>query len=132
MWLPRAFCWTGAIVDAIASAVLLSPTFAQRMLSVPEVPLTPALLYAMRTGAALMIGWTCLLLWAGLRPVERRGVILLTVVPVIAGLGLTEVLAIEAGFLDLMRTAPLLVLQGLLASFGVVAYVRARPTVGAS
>ncbi len=58
--------------------------------------------------------------------------ILLTVVPVIAGLVSAEVLAIQAGLLDLVNTGSLLILQGLLAVFGVVAYVRARPMATAS
>ena len=33
-----------------------------------------------------MTGWTFLLLWAFLKPVERRGVLLLTACPVIVGI----------------------------------------------
>ena len=33
-----------------------------------------------------MTGWTLLLLWAVRKPIERRGVILLTAVPVVYGL----------------------------------------------
>jgi len=40
----------------------------------------------MRTGAPLMAGWTVLLLWADRQPLERRGVLPITVLPVIAGL----------------------------------------------
>jgi hypothetical protein len=115
----RWFCWIGAAVDLIATVALLSPSLSETMLGVSGIPVTPALLYAMRTGAALMLGWTALLLWASVRPVERRGVILLTVVPVIAGLVLTELAAIQSGFIALASVAPLLVMQALLGGFGL-------------
>jgi hypothetical protein len=120
-----AFCWIGAAVDAVAAAALLSPRLSARLLGV-EAEVTPALLYAMRTGAALMLGWTCLLVWASRRPVERGGVIVLTIVPVVAGLALTEVLAVREGFVPAANVAPLLVMQALLAGFGAVSYHRDR------
>src|SRR5262249_5256538 len=97
------------------------------MLGPADEPVTPALLYAMRTGAALMVGWTCLLLWAAARPAERRAVMLFTVVPVIAGLVLAELLAMDAGFLDFTRIGPLLALQTVLSALGLLAYRRVRP-----
>jgi hypothetical protein len=118
----RAFCWLGAVVDAIATIALLSPALSSRMLGVEGVPVTPALSYAMRTGAALMAGWTCLLLWASVRPRERAGVILLTVVPVVLGLMATELAAIAEGFITAPNVAPLLVMQAGIAALGVWAY----------
>jgi hypothetical protein len=91
---------------------------------VPEIAVTPALAYAMRTGASLMVGWTCLLVWASLRPIERRGVVLLTVFPVIAGLAATELLAVRTGFLPVPNAARLLAMQALLAAFGAWAWWR--------
>ncbi len=41
--------------------------------------------FTMMTAASLMLGWTCLLLWADQKPIERRGVLILTVFPVISG-----------------------------------------------
>ena len=119
------FCWVGAFVDTLAVAALLSPALSRAMLGV-DVPVTPALLYAMRTGAALMLGWTVLLLWASVRPVERRAVVLLTVVPVIFGLAATEVAAVLESFLPAANAAPLLGMQGLLGAFGLWAWHRAR------
>jgi hypothetical protein len=68
--LPRAFCLIGGAVDAAATVALLSPAVAARMLALPDVDATPVLLYAMRTGAALMAGWTCLLLRAAADPIR--------------------------------------------------------------
>src|SRR5215510_10687109 len=66
MALARTFCLIGAALDAVAAAALLSPPFARRMLGPADEPVTPALLYAMRTGAALT-GW--LVAWRV--PMER-------------------------------------------------------------
>jgi hypothetical protein len=52
-------------------------------------------------------------------------VVLLTVVPVIAGLVGAELLALDAGLLRLAGVAPLLVMQLGVGAFGVVAYARA-------
>jgi hypothetical protein len=120
----RTFCWVGAGVDALAVVALLSPRLSAAMLGV-EVPVTPPLRYAMRTGAALMLGWTFLLLWAGVRAVDRRAVVLLTVVPVIAGLAATELLAVHEGFLPAANAAPLLGMQALLGVYGLWAWRRA-------
>ena len=51
-------------------------------------------------GAALMFGWTALLLWADRAPVERRDVLLLTVFPVVVGLAVNEAAAVATGFLS--------------------------------
>src|SRR5262245_29503657 len=119
----RTFCWIGATVDALAVLALLSPAVSRRMLGV-DVPATAELLYAMRTGAALMLGWTLLLVWAGLRPLERRTVVLLTVLPVILGLMTTEVFGVREGFVPAANVVPLLGLQTLLGLFGLWAWHR--------
>jgi hypothetical protein len=120
----RAFCWIGAAVDALAVVALLSPALSRRMLGVDASP-TSELLYAMRMGAALMLGWTLLLLWAGLRPLERRAVVLLTVVPVLLGFVATEIVAVREGFLPAANAASLLGMQALLGVFGLWAWRRA-------
>ena len=75
--------------------------------------------YAMRTGAPLMAGWTVLLLWADRKPLERRGVLLITVAPVIAGLMANDTYAARAGHLSAMSVAPVRILQaGLVMLFG--------------
>jgi hypothetical protein len=125
----RTFCWIGAAVDALAVVALLSPAVSRQMLGV-DVPATAELLYAMRTGAALMLGWTLLLVWAALRPVERRGVVLLTVLPVILGLMATEVVAVRGGFVPAANAAPLLGMQTLLGLFGLWAWARASAAPG--
>jgi hypothetical protein len=62
--------------------------------------------------------WTVLLVWAARHPEVQRGVIGFTLVPVIAGLIVSELLAIRAGFVRLANVAPLLGMQGALLAFG--------------
>jgi len=42
--------------------------------------------HSMGLAASLMLGWTFLLIWADQKPVERKGILLLTIFPVISGL----------------------------------------------
>lgn len=57
----------------------------------------PAFGYALGTGAPLMWGWTGLLLWADRRPIERRGVVALTLLPVLAGLIANDARGVRRG-----------------------------------
>jgi hypothetical protein len=65
----------------------------------------------MGMGAALMFGWTALLLRADRRPIERRDVLALTVVPVIAGLAVNEAFGVASGSLSAAFPAPIWALQ---------------------
>lgn len=95
-WL-RASYWTGALVDALAFVEMLFPGALQTLLGEPLAP--PSLEYrlAQAFGAPLMIGWTVLLLWADRQPLERRGVLVITVVPVVLGLLIRGVVGTVAG-----------------------------------
>lgn len=91
-WLRVSFI-TGAVADAIVGIVILIPS---RM---GETGFT----FAMGVAAALMFGWTALLLWGNKAPMERRGVLLLTIFPVIAGLAASTGWAFVAGVFPMPR-----------------------------
>jgi hypothetical protein len=79
----------------------------------------PEFTYAMRTGAPLMAGWTVLLIWADRKPLERRGVLPITVLPVIAGLMANDADAVRVGRLSGRSVVPVRALQlGLIGLFG--------------
>ena len=115
-WL-RASYRTGAVADGIVAAFMLSQaafaTASPLTGYAPEVPYR----YAMGLAGSLMLGWTLLLLWADRRPVERRGVLVITIV-VILGLMGSGVFALSAGFMPVRATVALLAFQiGLIALF---------------
>jgi drug/metabolite transporter (DMT)-like permease len=115
-WLRISY-WVGAVADGIVAAVM----FAQAILALPSpltryLPETPYR-YAMGLAGSLMLGWTILLLWADRRPVERRGILIITIV-VILGLMGSSVFSLSAGFMPARSVVPLLAFQiALIALF---------------
>jgi hypothetical protein len=82
------FCyWLGAILDARAAIILTLLRFRHLPAGMAAQQSSHAFGMMALRGAgdatALMWGWTALLLWADRKPVERRGVLLLTSAPVI-------------------------------------------------
>jgi hypothetical protein len=116
-WLRISY-WVGAVVDAVAAAQMLYPPLFKFGMGLPEFAPGDDYRFAMGMGASLMIGWTALLVWADRKPMERRGVLPLTVLPVIAGLALNQARGVLAGFLPLPAVLPIWALQvGLSALF---------------
>jgi hypothetical protein len=74
-------------------------------------------------GASLMWGWTFLLYWASKKPVERRGVLLLTVFPALFGLIVTRIMDARSG---LTQWFPAGILQPILAVLFLYSYFTAR------
>jgi hypothetical protein len=79
--------------------------------------------YAMGLGASLMLGWTVLLLWADRKPVERRGVLPITVL-VIVGLASAGAYAVRSDLIALSNMIPTWVLQAALAVLFLYSYAR--------
>ena len=94
-WL-RASYVAGAVADGLAGFLMLLPG---RM---GETEFR----YPMGLGASLMFGWTALLLWAYKRPMERKGVLVLTIFPVISGLVATGIWAAAAGHFPVQKIVP--------------------------
>jgi hypothetical protein len=82
--------------------------------------------YAMGLGATLMLGWTFLLMWADRRPVERRGVLLLTVFPVLCGLIISGIYAVTTGLIPADRMIPTWIFQGIVTGFFLFSYYYTR------
>ena len=124
-WLRISF-WVGAVVDCVAAIQMLYPPLFAFGMSIPAFNPGEDYRYAMGMGASLMLGWTALLLWADRKPLERRGVLPLTVVPVIAGLAVNELHGVRTGFLSLPPVAPVWGLQLVLSSLFLASYWRAH------
>jgi hypothetical protein len=109
----------GAITDALALVPMLFPSMASLLWGFRDV--SGSYRFAMGYGAALMLGWTALLLWAYRRPLERRFVAALTVL-VIYGLVAAEAQAVASGALPAWRMVPTWCLQAVLLVLFATAY----------
>jgi hypothetical protein len=110
----RAVYWIGAILDFIMVFAMAIPQFAAILFGIESF--NPGLDYqlGMGMGAALMMGWTVLLIWADRKPLERKGVILITAVPVVVGITTTAIAAVCVGFFDPISSIPVWFLQVIL------------------
>ncbi|UCH73123.1 MAG: hypothetical protein JSU82_12250 [Rhodospirillales bacterium] len=82
--------------------------------------------YPMGLASTLMFGWTVLLLWGYRDPVARRGLLVITIFPVITGLMASGVYAVAAGIFPVVHIVPSTILGlGLIALMGY-SYLAAR------
>jgi len=124
--LLRVSYWTGAVADGFFAIALTYPKLWGLVLGI--VPFNPDLQHRMDmgVGASLMLSWTVLLLWADRRPMERKGVLLLTVFPALTCLAITGIVAVFSGANSLNNMLHVFVLQGALAMLFLASYVLAR------
>jgi len=94
-WVRASFV-VGAVVDGVIAVLMLLPG---RMGET-------GFRYPMGLGSTLMLGWTVLLLWGNRKPMERKGLLLITICPVISGLVLTGIWAVTAGIIPLGQALP--------------------------
>ncbi len=95
-WLRIAY-WTGAIIDALACIPLLNADVWAALNRVPDFHADWAFRYSQAFACVFMAGWTILLIWADRKPLERRGVLLITVFPVVVGLNSARYLLYMGG-----------------------------------
>jgi hypothetical protein len=124
-WLRISY-WAGAILDAAAALSMLSPELFATVNGLPNFHPGIEYRFAMGMGASLMLGWTVLLLWADRKPIERKGVLLITLLPVVVGLALNEIVAVRVGFLPVLMTIPVWIVQVLLTGLFLFSYLNAR------
>lgn len=96
MFLIRLPYWLGILADAVWAVALLSPSIFGALTGQRGFDPDLQVRLIMGIGGTLMAGWTCLLLWAVRRPIERRAVILLTAFPVVFGMFVVALV----GFVD--------------------------------
>jgi hypothetical protein len=126
--LLRLCYWLGAILDAHAAINLTLLRFRELPAGILAQQSSHAFglkpLWSTGDARALMWGWTALLIWADRKPVERRGVLLLTVAPVILLLMVQRVDLLLAGWAELSFWFFFLIALGALFAF---AYFHASP-----
>jgi hypothetical protein len=96
------------------------------MLKLEKAPVSLDARLALLMGASLMFGWTVLLIWADRKPVERKGILLITIVPVVVGLALTTLYGFLKGYIPLKGAIPIWMLQISLTVLFLAAYLFAR------
>ena len=122
-WL-RICYWAGAITDFFAAFAMMFSGVGASVYGLHGFHPGADYRYAMGMGAALMLGWTAILIWADRKPVERKFVLVITVFPAITGLIVSELLAVRDGFLPFAAVTPTLILQLALSAFFITAYFR--------
>jgi len=123
--LLRACYWIGAVIDGFMVVPMLHPSVAGSMFGIENFNPGADYQYAMMIGASLMLGWTGLLIWADRKPIERKGVLLLTMFPVVVGLIMSGAHAVAMGFIAAGNMAPTWVMQAAILALFSYAYVTA-------
>ncbi len=117
-WTKKMFI-IGAVLDGLVAVVMLTPSLEAWAWGFEEPVLDPGFRFAMTFGAALMVGWTALLVWAAAKPAERRAVAPLTML-VVAGIMSAEFLGMTSGFLPASHVWAALIFQmALLVGFAL-------------
>ena len=113
----------GAITDGLAIIPMVFPRIGAALFGGDSSRLGAEYRYAMGIGASLMAGWTALLVWGAMNPIERRDVLILTLVPVVAGIIAAIVIAVRNRLVLLSRIIPLWIHLGFMSILFVVSYV---------
>ena len=93
----------GAALDGLYVIPMLVPQWAGAMFGMSDFKPGPEVRYLLGVCAALMLGWTALLIWADRKPVERRAILLLTLFPVKVCLDLASLFLALSGAVPLER-----------------------------
>lgn len=112
--------WIGVAADAAWALALVWPPMYSILTARPLIDPELNLRLVMGIGACLMAGWTVLLIWTSRKPVERRGVMLITAA-VVAGLFIVTLISVLNKF-----ATPLLLVKGVVLEMAFVyAYYQA-------
>jgi hypothetical protein len=121
-----AMYWIGAVLDLVSAVALVVPGFGAALLGIGVDLYTPVVRYVALMATALMLGWTALLVWGAADPIARRGVLLLTVAPPLAGLIIATVYSAASGLVTVGAMIPMLVFQTMLVALFAAAWLVAR------
>jgi hypothetical protein len=102
--------WIGIVADAAATVLLFSPAIANFAFQQQPFEISAAYLYVSRIAGALMVGWTVLLFWAQLKPIERADILLITLFPVVTLLAVAAVLVAKSNQISFSSLLPMFVL----------------------
>ncbi len=92
--------YVGAAVDVLAILPLLFPEIAQSGFGLESHKVSDDYMYVSRMAASLMLGWAFLLFWGGFKPIERKGLLLITLFPVVFGVFISSILLVKSGYVE--------------------------------
>lgn len=121
----RISYWTGAVVDLFFGLTLLFLPGITRFLWQLEEPIQGAGLMWTQYFGSIVFAWTFLLLWADRKPLERKGVLLLTAFPVLTGFIAIEVYVIISGSYGVVNPGLLIGMQTALFALFMFSYLYA-------
>ena len=124
--LLRISYWAGAIVDGVAAMAMIFPALGKKMFGLANFNPGPDYSFAMGMSASLMLGWTALLVWADRDPLTRKGILLLTVFPVIFGIVIAEIIVVASGLIAVGQMIPLWIMQVSLSILFIFSYWRTK------
>jgi hypothetical protein len=113
------------MLDFLAAMVMLFPALFVLVNQPIDFQPDVAYRYAMGMGAPLMISWTLLLIWADQRPVERKGILPITLLVVI-GEVVVQIWGILNGFLPFSALRLTFGMQVVLIALFLFSYFNAR------
>jgi len=122
-WLRLSY-WVGAIIDLLACLTMVFPALFAINNRLADFAPGLEYRYAMGMGAPLMFAWTILLLWADRKPLERKGILPITLL-VIIGEAVNEIVGVQNGFIPAGVIIVIGVLQVLLFGFFSFSYLNA-------
>jgi hypothetical protein len=125
--LLRVAFLVGVVTDGLAVIPMLSRRIGAALFGGDPSRNNQENRFAWGIGAALMAGWTLLLLWGAASPIARRDILLLTVFPVIAGIVLATAIAARRGLVSVLRMIPLWIHLGVVSLFYILVYVLSIP-----
>jgi hypothetical protein len=117
----------GAVTDGLAIIPMLSCRVRAALFGGDPSRNSTEYRFAMTLGAALMAGWTLLLIWGAASPTERRDILLLTVFPVITGIVFATAFAVRGRVVRLSRVLPLWIHLGVVSLFYIMVYILSIP-----
>jgi hypothetical protein len=102
---------------------MIFPSLFVKLYGLENIKIQNDLRVVMGMGATLMIGWTALLLWADREPLTRKGILVITVCPVIVGMAGSILYGVVSGFIPIERAAISWIIQGMLFVLFLYSYL---------
>ncbi len=113
--------WIGIVLDGINVLLYLRPHLILGSIGLPATMLTPAAIYLLFHAGIFMLAWTTLLIWTLQSPVQRRFVLLLTVL-VTVGIAASAVYLTTIENVAMAPLIPLLILPVLVGGLFTAGY----------